>query len=126
MKHNPVGEVQVFLEEGDEVELWTEVDMEYVDRPSFMYDFEVLKGQMVLNKGGIDPLTSVKVKKEVLKDVEGKKHYSLVGQLPGVFKPVTDTVYTFRAVFLQNPIPNFHTNQLDLVFVRKMSFNIFD
>ena len=112
------GEIKFELEKDREVKFWTNIDIEYVEKPLFVYDFEFYKGEEYLLKGGTDPLITTNNKDELLTVKDGISHWEFYGKLDGNFIPKSDGVFTFKATFVRNNKPDLKINKAEIVFVQ--------
>lgn len=115
---NNTGEIEFELEKDREVKIWTDMDIEYKEKPLFVYDFEFYRGEEFLLKGGTDPLTTTNNKDEELTTKEGITHWKFYGKLEGNFIPKSDGVYTFKTTFIKNNKPDLKINKAEIVFVK--------
>lgn len=118
LTQNNTGEIQFELEKDREVKFWTNIDIEYKEKPLFVYDFEFYKGDEYLLKGGSDPLVTMNNKDEVLTTKNGITHWKFYGKLDGNFVPKSDGKYTFKATFVRNNRPDLKINKAEIVFIK--------
>ena len=111
-------EITFELEKDRVVNLYTTMDIEYKEKPLFVYDFEFYKGEKYLLKGGTDPLITTNKKDELLTVKDGITHWKYYGKLDGNFIPKSDGVYTFKITFIKNNKPNLKINKAEIVFVK--------
>lgn len=112
------GELSFDLEKHREVKIWTNMDIEYQEKPLFVYDFEFYKGKEFLLKGGTDPLVTTNNKNESLTTKDGITHWKFYGKLDGNFIPKADGNYTFKITFIKNNHPDLKINKAEVVFVK--------
>lgn len=110
------GEIQFDLEKDREVKIWTEIDIEYIEKPLFVYDFEFYKGDEFLLKGGTDPLVAMNKRDEVLTTEGGRSHWKFYGKIEGNFIAKEDGRYTFKTTFIKNKNPDLKINKIAVVF----------
>ena len=115
---NKTVEIEFELEKDREVRFWTNIDIEYKEKPLFVYDFEFYKGDEYLLKGGTDPLVTMNNKEESLITKDGITHWKFYGKLDGNFIPKSDGVYTFKTTFVRNQKPGLKINKAEIVFVK--------
>ena len=118
LTHKNLGELSFELEKHQEVKIWTNMDIEYQEKPLFVYDFEFYKGKEFLLKGGTDPLVTTNNKNETLITKNGITHWKFYGKLDGNFIPKADGNYTFKVAFIKNNSPDLKINKAELVFVK--------
>ena len=111
-------EITFELEKDREVKFWTNMDVEYKNKPLFVYDFEFYKGEEYLLKGGTDPLVTTNNKNETLTTKDGITHWKFYGKLDGSFIPKTDGIYTFKTTFIKNNKPGLKINKAEIVFIK--------
>ena len=111
-------EIVFDLEKDREVKFWTEIDIEYREKPLFVYDFEFFKGEEFMLKGGTDPLVTMNNKNETLTTKDGVTHWKFYGRLDGNFVPKSDGIYTFKTTFVKNNKPDLKINKAEIVFVK--------
>ncbi len=112
------GEISFDLEKHREVKIWTRMDIEYLEKPLFVFDFEFYKGQEFLLKGGTDPLVTTNNKNESLITKDRITHWKFYGKLDGNFIPKEDGNYTFKITFIKNNHPDLKINKAEVVFVK--------
>jgi len=116
-KNNPT-KISFSLKKDREVKFFTDIDIEYKEKPLFVYDFEFYKGDEFLMKGGTDPLTTMNNKDELLETKNGITHWKFYGKLEGNFVPKVDGNYTFKITFVKNNHPDLKINKAEIVFVK--------
>ena len=110
--------IEFDLEKDREVKFWTAIDIEYKEKPLFVYDFEFYKGDEYLLKGGTDPLVTMNNRNEELTVADGVTHWKFYGRLDGSFIPKSDGKFTFKTTFIRNSNPDLKINKAEIVFVK--------
>ena len=116
-KNNPA-EIQFRLKKGEEVKLWTDIDITYKEKPLFVYDCEFYKGDEFLFKGGTDPLATTNNRDEVLINENNITRWKFYGQLEGTFKAKEDATYRIKTTFIKNSNPDLDINKVEMVFIK--------
>ncbi|MBL4593884.1 MAG: hypothetical protein JKX68_08725 [Flavobacteriales bacterium] len=110
--------IEFDLEKDREVKFWTNLDIEYKEKPLFVYDFEFYKGDEYLLKGGTDPLITINNRDEELTVVNGITHWKFYGRLDGSFIPKSDGRFIFKTTFIRNNTPDLKINKAEIVFIK--------
>ncbi len=112
LKNNP-GIVTLNLEKHRNIAMWTNVDIEFKEKPLFVYGFDFIKGSEIILQGGVDPLVVTNVRDEIKTDTS----WSFYGKLEGNFVPQQDTVYQIKTTFLANKPKGLKIKKLEVVFL---------
>ncbi|PCI96391.1 MAG: hypothetical protein COB15_10245 [Flavobacteriales bacterium] len=115
---NNAEEVQFELQEGDVISLYTEIDIEYIKKPLFVYQFEFFKDGYPLYSGGIDPLVTTENKNETYSEKDGIVQWKFYGKLQGEFKADTTAIYSIKPSFIKNKEEGLKINKADIFFVK--------
>ena len=103
---------------GEEIDLYLDCDIEYTKEPKMVMDFEFYKGEEVIIKGGLDPLSASPKSDEVKNEINGVTHWKFYGKLEGNFNPPSDGAFTIHPTLIKNNHPSLKVNKFDLVLVR--------
>ncbi len=110
--------IEFKLEAGETIELYTEMDIEYLDQPLFVYQCEFFKDNEPLFSGGTDPLITTEKTKDVLTLKDGITHWSFYGKLDGNVTADTAGNYAIKTTFIKNNAQGVKINKAAIVFVK--------
>ena len=111
------GEVLLQCANGEEIQLFVDVEMEFVRYPQMVMDFEFYKGKELIQKGGIDPLSGTIDPSDMNKG-SAVKDVKFYAKLEGTFQPQKDTIYAIKPTLIYNDSPDLKIKKFELVFVR--------
>jgi len=105
------------LTEGEEISLWSEIDMEYVEPMDLLIDVEVKnEGGEVVDQFSYDPREQNVTIKEVRKNINGNVSWRWGSAKNASFTPGMGGEYTFHIVLTADPQDNFVLNSGAVVF----------
>lgn len=113
-----VGKLTLNLKKDREIDIWTEMDIEYRKKPLFVYDFEFYNDSTRILKGGTDPLVFTHAKINNLSTKAGITHWHFYGKIEGNFIPKKDGIYTIKTTFVNNNYPDLKINKAKIIFVK--------
>ncbi|MCB0401518.1 MAG: hypothetical protein KDD41_05500 [Flavobacteriales bacterium] len=117
-KHQ-TAEIKIPGKQGEVVDLYIDFDLEFDSLPDMVMEFEFYQGNLLLFKGGIDPLAVLSPEREFTEENGGGKiHWTCYGKLQGDFSPPADTLFTVRSTLVMNQAPGLKINKFELVLVR--------
>lgn len=111
-------EITLDLTKDEEIKLWTELDLEYDEKPSLVYDFEFIKNNEILIKGAVDPLTASSKKEEAKTTNNNRTHWKFYGKLDGNFIAKEEATYTVKVTLVKNNHPALKINKAEVVIVK--------
>lgn len=109
-------EIVFLLEEGDVVSFYTEMDIEYKEKPLFVYECEAYHGGFLLFKGGTDPLLTSENKNERIVNENGITYWRFTGKLDGTLKADMEGEYSVKTTFIKNNKLHLKINEARIVF----------
>jgi len=112
LKQNP-STIQLDLTKHRQIDIWTNIDIEFEEEPLFVYAFDFIKGNEIILQGGVDPLVVTKIKNEKRTDTS----WSFYGKLDGDFIPQEDTIYQIKTTFVDNNSEGLKIKKLEVVFL---------
>lgn len=101
-----------------QIDFYLDCDIEYLELPSMVLDFEFYQGQQQLLKGGLDPLNCTALENESKVVKNGITRWRFYGKLEGNFIPPSDTIFSIYPTLIKNEAPDFKIHKMDVVFVR--------
>ncbi len=110
--------ININCEKHRQIDFYIDCDIEYVQQPIMVMDFEFYKGQEQILKGGLDPLAASPKENEEKKKENGKTKWKFYGKLEGNFIPPADTIFTIKPTLIVNEQPGLIINKFELVLVR--------
>ena len=107
------------LEKEEVINLYADIDIEYKEKPSFIYHCEFNQGGGMLFEGGTDPLITTENKDESIVIKNGITHWRFYGKLDGNLTATMNGEYSIKTTFLKNKEPNLKINKVDIVLVKQ-------
>jgi hypothetical protein len=107
-------EIQFQLEKGDVVNLYSNIDIEYKEKPLFVYHCQFYFEDSLLFEGGTDPL----VIKDTLLIENSLGVLKLYGKLDGNLTASKQGLYSIKTTFVKNKSIDLKINKAEIVFVR--------
>ncbi len=117
LKNNPA-DFEIELKKGETLNLYTDMDIEYREKPQFVYDCEFYLGDVYLFKGGTDPLLTTENQNESLVEINGIKHWKYYGKLEGNLTAEKDGKYVIKTTFVKNNKPELKINKAEIIFLK--------
>ena len=116
--NTPTTAVAIDCEKDRQIDFYLECDIEFVEEPKMVMDFEFFKGEQQILKGGLDPLAASPKENETKVTANGVTKWKFYGKLEGNFIPTADTIFAIQPTLIYNPSPSLKFNKFELVFVR--------
>jgi hypothetical protein len=110
--------IQFQLEKGDVVNIYSEIDIQFNERPLFVYDFKFYCGDSLMYEGGTDPFETENNTLDTLLVENGISYLKLYGKLNGNMTAGKAALYTIKTTFIQSSNVDLKINKADIVFVR--------
>ncbi len=111
-------EIGFKLQKGDVINLYTDIDIEYKEKPLFVYECEFYYDEKILFKGGTDPLLTQNNQKESKVTIDGITHWKFYGKLQGNIIADMAGEYAIKTTFVRNNKPDLKINKAEIVFVK--------
>ena len=111
-------EVFFNLEKDEIVNLYTEINITYKEKPLFVYHCSFKQDDLLMFEGGTDPLITIENEKEELKVIDGITHWKFFGKLDGNLTAKKDGVYSIKTTFLKNKQQDLKISKAEIVFTR--------
>jgi hypothetical protein len=117
LRNNPTT-INFNLQKGEEVKLFADMDIEFVENPLFVFDCEFYFEDKFLFKGGTDPLNTKNNIREKKTENGGIVSWKYYGQLEGTLTSQEDGNYSVKTTFVKNSKPSLKINKAQLVLVK--------
>ncbi|UOQ70755.1 hypothetical protein [Hymenobacter cellulosilyticus] len=109
-----VKEAALQLQKGDEVALWSDMDLAYEGEAPVRFQVQVLQNGQPYQQLELDPTEKNVTVGEVKTSVNGKTNWSFSGKNGSLTIPATGT-YTFKARLVAAPNPTLKITKAELV-----------
>lgn len=106
--------IEVKCEKHRQIDFYLDCDIEYLEKPNLVMDFEFYRGELQILKGGLDPLKN----SEALNGTGDKTSLKFYGKLEGNFIPPGDTIFTIKPTLIGLDAKDVVFNKFELVLVR--------
>ncbi len=106
------------LKKDETVSFYAEMDIEYKEKPLFVFNCEAYYNNNQLFVGGTDPLATSENKNEKFEVLNGITHWKFFGKLDGNLTVLQDGKYTIITTFVKNNKEDLKINKAEIVFVK--------
>ncbi|PQJ32786.1 hypothetical protein BST92_13040 [Nonlabens arenilitoris] len=110
-------EFTVDLKKGDEIGLWSEMDMKYTGEVTLTFKLTMFKNSKRIATIDIDPTDKYITIGEIQKSINGKTDWSFLGKNTSLTID-DDATYTFKGILIATNNPTLQINQAEVVFKR--------
>lgn len=111
-------EIFFLLAADDEVSFYADIDIQYKEKPLFVYECEAYQGGLLLFKGGTDPLNTKNNQREEKNVVNGITNWKFYGKLEGTLKANMDGEYSVKTTFVRNEKEDLKIKKAEIVFIK--------
>ena len=112
-----LNEFTVSLKKGDEIGLWSEMDMKYTGEVTLTFKLTMFKNSKRIATIDIDPTDKYITIGEIQKSINGKTDWSFLGKNTSLTID-DDATYTFKGILIATNNPTLQINQAEVVFKR--------
>lgn len=108
-------EINLELDAGDEIAIWSDMDMKYEGDLALQFRLHILRDGEVFQQMEIDPMDHNITMKEVKTSLMGQTDWRFMGKNTEVTIPESGT-YIFRAILVASENPSLQLSKAELVF----------
>ena len=109
-----VGEATLPLKAGEEVGIWSEMDLEYDGNVELRFRLEVYKDGKLIQQLEVDPTQKTISSNEVRKEINGSVDWRFTGK-NGTYPIEADGEYTFKSILVASDNPTLVVHKAELV-----------
>jgi len=112
-------EIVFELKKDETINFYTEMNIEYKEKPLFVFNCEAYYENSQLFQGGTDPLVTLENKNDKQDVINGVTHWKFFGKLDGDLKAIQDGKYTIKTTFIKNSEKGLKINKVEIVFIKQ-------
>lgn len=109
-----VGETSIDLKQGEEIALWSDMDMSYEGDVALRFQLEIIMDTTSLGIMELDPMDKNITLGEVKTTLNDKTNWSFSGK-NGSFKVEEDANYTFKAILIASDNSTLQIDKAELI-----------